>query len=117
MHICVRINIGQVKRTLTYSLFLLLMFAFSYKTISYCFSISDSSICFFQELDCEEKEAESKEADENEKKIDILEYLSFNNLHELTVQDQLSYSNHSKLLFFTSDYSLGVYSPPEQTTI
>lgn len=76
--------------------------------------MADTSIGCFHEMDCEEKNTEPKEADEKEKKTDILEYLSFNNLHDLVIHNQLSFAHHSSLLYLNSDYSLGVYSPPEQ---
>jgi len=88
------------------------MAAFNFKAIDYFFNITDSSISYV--YDCEEKSSESEKSNEKNEKKEVREYLFDSKIYELSPSAQLSFEQHSKLLFATSDYSLDVYSPPEQ---
>lgn len=114
MHLC-RITIKPLKKTITYSLLILVLFAFNFKAINYCFKLSDSSIAFIH--DCEEKNSESEKSDEKDKKKDLSEYIYFNNTHTDLIINTLLFTQQSKISFSTSDYSMAVYMPPEQTII
>ena len=78
--------------------------------------MNDNSICCFQDLDCEEESNESEKSDEKDKKTDLFDSFFIPESHQLLVNNQPSFIQPS-LLYFTSDYSLGVYSPPEQAVI
>ena len=102
-----------MKGIITYSLLIFVLIAFNYKTIDYFFNIGDSSIVCVQ--DCEEKNSE-KSNEKNEKK-EVREYLFHSKVYALSPASQLSFKQHSKLLFASSDYSMAVYSPPETAVI
>ncbi|MGQ0828273.1 MAG: hypothetical protein ACT4ON_07750 [Bacteroidota bacterium] len=101
-----------MKKIITYSLLILVMAAFNFKGLDYFFNITDSSITYV--YDCEEKNSESEESNEKDEKKEVREYLFEGKADQLTPSAQLSFKQHSKLLYLNSDYSLGVYSPPEQ---
>ena len=100
-----------LKHLLTYCLFLLLMFAFNYRTINYCLSVTATSIAYLNDMDCEEKNTDET-ADEKEKKTEK-EYLAINKSDAFIIYTQMAFAQKSKLKYITSDYSIGVYSPPE----
>lgn len=106
-----------MKSIVSYSLLILVLYAFSYKTISYCIQSFDKSIELSQDYDCEKEDAQSEKSseksDKNEVK-DFPEYL-FSHKSQLHIAAyQLSVTMRHDLLFATSDYSMSVYFPPEQ---
>ena len=107
-----------MKKTLLYSLLVLFLLSFNYKSIDYCFKLSASYVALDQEYDCEEENTESQKSDEKSvEKKDVSEYLSSNQIDTLIIINQLLCSQQSKLLFITSDYSKAVYMPPEKSII
>ena len=102
-----------MRKIITYSLLILVLFTFNFKTINYCFKISNITIALNQDYDCDEKNSEKKADEKNEKK-DLSEYLFFNRLRNSVILSQLSFTQHRKSLYDSSDYSVAVYSPPDQ---
>lgn len=105
-----------MKQLFAYCLCFVLMLLFHYRTINFCFSISNSSE-YFQDIDCEEESNESEKSDEKNEKKDFLEYLFFDKAHELMMFNLQSFNKRLESLYATYDYSIGVYSPPEHFTI
>ncbi len=93
------------------------MYAFNYKTISYCIqSFDKSSITLVQEYDCEKEDSESEKSGEKNEKDEIKdfsEYLFFHKIHTLITPYELSVIMCRNLLYATSDYSKSIYMPPE----
>ena len=106
-----------MKGIITYSLLILVLIAFNYKTIDYFLKIDDSSIVCIQECDAEEKNSGSEKSSEKNEKKEGREYLLHNKAYDLSPSAQLSFKQHSKLLFASSDYSMAVFSPPETAVI
>lgn len=102
-----------MKRVITYSLLIIVTFAFNYKAISYFVGSSEESIAFV--MDCEEEKSESEKSDEKEEKKEkeISEYLFHKKNTSFIVLHKLSFDNMHNSLFIPSDYSQSVYMPPE----
>lgn len=96
---------------------MLVLFAFNYKTINYCFKLSGNEIAISQDIDCGEEESKSEKSDEKNEKKEILECFFFNHPHAFISNNQQAIIQHSELLKATSDYSVPVFSPPEEAAI
>jgi hypothetical protein len=106
-----------LRKILTYSLLVLILVTFNYKAISYYLDSSGSSIaCVQEDFDCEEK-SESKKSSEKDEKKNFSEELLSADINSLIVVIQQSFMEQSRLLYNTSDYSMAIYSPPEQAGI
>lgn len=94
---------------ITYILLFLFSLAFSYETITY-FSkkISDG---FQTALNDFEAENEKEAGDEKEKKE--RKDFCFLESHEVKFTTQLKSANFTNFIFYPSDFSQTVYSPPE----
>ena len=111
-----------LRKTITYCLFILALFAFNCKTFHYCFKLSNGSIILIQDdYDCEEEKnsesEKSEEKNEKDEKKNFSEYLFSHKIYTLLDINRLSFIQQSKLLFATSDYSMAVFSPPEKAVI
>jgi hypothetical protein len=106
--------VKYLKKIVTYHLLILVLFSYNYKTINYYFKLTDGSIVFTQNYDCEEKNAESKNSDE---KKDFSEHMPYYKTHPLILNSPLSFSPKWITRFVSSDYSLTVYSPPDLATV
>ncbi|MEJ7770137.1 MAG: hypothetical protein WKF89_20130, partial [Chitinophagaceae bacterium] len=91
--------------------------SYNYKTINYYVNLTDSSIFFTQDYDCEEKDPESKKLDEKNDKKDISEISPSGKSSHFAISHQLSFRQISRTSYPSTDYSLGVYSPPEHLYI
>jgi hypothetical protein len=104
------------KKIIVYTLLLSVLLAYNYKTINYYIKLTDNTASFCSDYDCEEKNADSEKfGDKNEKK-DVSEYLPINKTHAFVLIHQLSFNQRSKNLYVSSDYSMAVFSPPDQAT-
>lgn len=95
----------------------MVLYAFNYKTISYCIQSIDKSVTLSQDYDCEKEDSESEKSDEKNEKDevkDFSEYLFFHKSQMHIAAYQLSVIMCRDLLYASSDYSMAVYSPPEQ---
>lgn len=94
---------------------MLVLYAFNFKTISYLIQSSDKSISLVQDYDFEKEDSEkSDEKSEKDEVKDFSEYLYFDNTYTPIAAYQLSVIMCRDLLYATADYSMAVYSPPEQ---
>ena len=102
-----------MKKIITYSIILLVVFAFNYKAVSYLMDISDSSIAFMMDFDYEKEKTESEKSEEKNEKKEFSEYLFDSKLHSFLINYKLGFNNLSAFIFISSDHSKSVYMPPE----
>lgn len=106
-----------MKKIITYCLFILFSFAYSYETINYFSKVFDgASIAWIDSFDCEEKESEK--GNEKNEKLNFAEdfYLNHKHFNNTLIAGQLEFtslSSKQNIDFSSSDYSQKVFSPPE----
>ena len=104
-----------MKAIVSSALLFLFSLAFSYETLAY-FSKKLSDDSFQTVLDDCESESDTESDDESEKK-EQKEDLYFHESEGLAFQSFQNTTPTTDFLFFSSDYSLTIYSPPEQAVI
>ena len=110
-----------VKQIITYSLLVLVVFAFNYEAVRYLLDHDSKIVCSLDDCEEEKKESEksesekteSEKSDEKSEKKSLSEYLfqKHNSLFILNVQ---AFNYKDNFLFIPSDYRKAVYMPPEQ---
>ena len=109
----------HLSKIITYCLLIIFSLAYSYETIKYfSTTIGDTSICWLDNFDCEEKSSESEESNKENEKLNFSEDLLLNhkNLYNNLIACYIESSNkgfNQSINFSSSNYSLQVYSPPE----
>ena len=102
-------------KIISYSLLILVFYAFNYKTINYLFSLSEKSISFVQDIDCEEQDSESEKSGEKigkDELKEISEYL-LKKHNFVIIINELSVLRQDNFLFISSNYIKTVFLPPE----
>lgn len=92
------------------------MVAFHGKTISFLMDQHATSYSVSKSEDCEENDTDSEKSDEKDEldKKELSEFIIESNHARLLPSFQLSIKEQASILMASADYSLGVYSPPEQ---
>ena len=91
------------------------MYAFNFKAISHFIQSSDKYIALVQDCDCEKEDSEKSDEKNEKDEVKVFsEYLLFHKTFTHIAAYQLSVIMCSDFLHATSDYSMAVYSPPEQ---
>jgi hypothetical protein len=107
------IRIAPLNKVVTYSLLIIVLFAFNCKAVSYYLHLWNNSIVLSQDSDCEKEENESEKSDEKDEKKEFSEYLFSNKSLILSISFRLPYSKRSHQMYTSSDYSVPVYCPPD----
>lgn len=107
-----------MKKITTIVLLLILSFAYCFETIAYFSKIAgNDQIVWADDLSCDENDTESKKSDNKDEKKEFKEYFSSFRFHPIITLSQLSLFKDSIDSYNTNDYSIVVYSPPEQTVL
>ncbi|MEO5995971.1 MAG: hypothetical protein ABIN89_04575 [Chitinophagaceae bacterium] len=93
------------------------LLAYNFKTINHYIKLTDSFADFAQDYDCEEKNAESKKFEDKNDKKDFSEHLPINKTQTFVIVNQLSFDQRAKTFYASSDFSMGVYFPPDPARI
>jgi hypothetical protein len=102
-----------LKKVVTYSLLILVLFAFNYKAVNHLLNLSKDSTELAQDIDNEEEKSDSKKSNEKEEKTECLEHSIVSNLFVFHSLKTLSSPREITLFFQTSNFSNMVDMPPK----
>jgi hypothetical protein len=107
------IRIAPLKKIVTYSLLIIVFFAFNCNSVSYYLHLWNNSIVLSQDSDCEKEKPESEKSDEKDEKKEFSEYFFSNKLFSLSISYRLPYAKRTNQMYTSSEYTNTIYCPPD----